>query len=124
MAPTEGMCSLVTLNGTVRALRKLKGNVNYQKRCGLQSVDEEAVVEERKKEKPLRLLVTPAGGLTGRFHGKSETRVQSSPLTKQVQRWPLKSVSLFPFHLGRCSKDPSSVSPFSSLQLLVLYQAY
>jgi len=36
MAPTEGMCSLVTLNGTVRALRKLKGNVNYQKRCGLQ----------------------------------------------------------------------------------------
>ncbi|KLH99138.1 hypothetical protein AA984_11515 [Brevibacillus formosus] len=63
MAPTEGMCSLVTLNGTVRALRKLKGNVNYRKRCGLQF--DRTLVEERKKEKPLRLLVTPAGGLTG-----------------------------------------------------------
>ncbi|PSJ68529.1 hypothetical protein C7J99_15010 [Brevibacillus brevis] len=80
MAPTEGMCSLVTLNGTVRALRKLKGNVNYRKRCGLQF--DRTLVEERKKEKPLRLLVTPAGGLTGRFHGKSETRVQSSPLRR------------------------------------------
>ncbi|GAB1530687.1 hypothetical protein YSY22_21090 [Brevibacillus formosus] len=39
MAPTEGMCSLVTLNGTVRALRNLEGNVNKRKSSCKDGID-------------------------------------------------------------------------------------
>ncbi|CAI9006988.1 hypothetical protein EMIT07CA2_90203 [Brevibacillus sp. IT-7CA2] len=39
MAPTEGMCSLVTLNSTVRALRNLEANVNKRKSSCKDGID-------------------------------------------------------------------------------------